>query len=40
MDLRTKEQLKIYCGKKHFEVLENGILMEGVTDWKTVKFGL
>jgi restriction endonuclease len=24
MDLRTHEQLKIHCGKKHFESLANG----------------
>lgn len=37
MDLRTKEQLKIHCGKKHFEALENGISMEVATDWKNLK---
>ena len=24
-NLRTPEQLKIHCGKKHFEALENGV---------------
>ena len=37
MDLRSKEQLKIHCGKKHFEALGNGITMEVATDWRKVK---
>ena len=37
MDLRSKEQLKIHCGKKHFEVLGNGVTMEVATDWRKVK---
>lgn len=37
MDLRSKEQLKIHCGKKHFEALGNGIKMEVATDWRKVK---
>lgn len=40
MDLRSKEQLKIYCGKKHFEALGNGISMEVATEWKNVKMQL
>ena len=37
MDLRTREQLKIHCGKKHFEALENGIEMQVATDWHKIK---
>ena len=37
MDLRSKEQLKIHCGKKHFEALGNGVTMEVATDWRKVK---
>ena len=37
MDLRHKEQLKIYCGKKHFEALGNGISMKVATDWRNAK---
>jgi type III restriction enzyme len=37
MDLRTKEQLKIHCGKQHFKALDNGIDMRVTTDWKEVK---
>ena len=37
MDLRTKEQLKIHCGKQHFKALDNGIDMRVATDWKEVK---
>lgn len=36
-DLRSKEQLKINCGKKHFEALGNGVTMEVATDWRKVK---
>ena len=34
-DLRTPEQLKIKCGKAHFEALENNIHFpsEPVSDW-------
>lgn len=32
-DLRTPEQLKIRCGKKHFEALENGVEMQTVKNW-------
>ncbi len=37
LDLRTREQLKIHCGKKHFEALDNGIDMQVATDWSKVK---
>lgn len=37
MDLRTREQLKIHCGKKHFEALADGINMQVATNWKEVK---
>ncbi len=37
MDLRTREQLKIHCGKKHFEALDNGIEMQVATKWSDVK---
>lgn len=40
MDLRSKEQLKIYCGKKHFEALENAVTMEVTTDWRKIKMEL
>ncbi len=32
-DLRTKEQLKIHCGKQHFKALDNGIEMRVARDW-------
>ena len=37
MELRTREQLKIRCGKKHFEALENGIEMQTVRNWSEFK---
>ena len=37
MDLRTREQLKIHCGKKHFEALDNGIELQVATDWNELK---
>ena len=37
LDLRTREQLKIHCGKKHFEALDNGIEMQVTTDWHEIK---
>ena len=37
MDLRTREQLKIHCGKKHFETLDNGIELQVATDWNELK---
>lgn len=36
-DLRTPEQLKIRCGKKHFEALENGVEMQTVKNWSEFK---
>ena len=35
--LRTPEQLKIHCGKKHFEALENDVEMQTVTNWNAFK---
>ena len=40
MDLRTREQLKIRCGKKHFEALSDGVEMQVATNWTEVKQGL
>lgn len=40
MDLRTREQLKINCGKKHFKALDNNIEMQVVTNWNDVKTGM
>ncbi len=37
LDLRTREQLKIHCGKKHFETLENGVEMQTVKSWSEFK---
>ena len=37
MELRTREQLKIHCGKKHFEALENGVEMQAVKSWSAFK---
>lgn len=37
MDLRTREQLKIHCGKKHFEALANGITMQVATTWSELR---
>lgn len=37
MELRTREQLKIHCGKKHFEALENGVEMQTVRRWSEFK---
>lgn len=34
IDLRTKEQLKIHCGKQHFKALDNGIEMQIATNWR------
>ena len=39
MDLRTREQLKICCGKRHFEALENEIELRVATDWKVFRAG-
>lgn len=37
MDLRTKEQLKIHCGKQHFKALEDGVELRVATNWNTLK---
>lgn len=37
IDLRTKEQLKIHCGKQHFKALDNGIELQVARDWKEFK---
>ena len=37
MDLRTREQLKIHCGKQHFKALENGMELQVATDWGDFK---
>ncbi len=37
MDLRTREQLKIHCGKKHFEALDNGVELQVATEWNELK---
>ena len=39
-DLRTKEQLKIYCGKQHFKALDNGIEMHVASDWNDFKVNI
>lgn len=36
-DLRTKEQLKIHCGRQHFKALDNGIEMQVARDWGEFK---
>ena len=40
MDLRTKEQLKIHCGKEHFRALEEDVELRVATDWKTERAGM
>lgn len=40
MDLRTKEQLKIRCGKEHFKALEEDVELRVATDWKTARAGM
>jgi len=37
LELRTREQLKIHCGTKHFEALGNGVDMQTVKDWNEFK---
>lgn len=34
LDLRTKEQLKIHCGKQHFKALENNVELQVAKDWR------
>ncbi|MDR0914623.1 MAG: DEAD/DEAH box helicase family protein [Oscillospiraceae bacterium] len=38
IDLRTKEQLKIHCGKRHFEAL-NDVELRVARDWHSFKVG-
>ena len=33
----AREQLKIHCGKNHFEAPESGIEMQVATDWHEIK---
>ena len=40
MDLRTKEQLKIHCGKEHFRALKEDVELRVATDWKTLRAGI
>ena len=37
MDLRTREQLKIHCGKRHFDALESGAEMQIATNWSEIR---
>ena len=37
MDLRNREQLKIRCGKRHFEALGENVNLQVATDWHDVK---
>lgn len=37
MNLRTSEQLKIYCGKQHFKALDNGVELHVVQNWDSFK---
>lgn len=37
LERKGKENLKIHCGKKHFEALDNGIEMQVATNWNEVK---
>ena len=37
LDLRTREQLKIHCGKRHFEALDSGIEMQVATSWLDIR---
>ncbi len=36
-DLRTREQLKIHCGKKHFKALGNDVEMQVASKWNDFK---
>ena len=36
-DLRSREQLKIHCGKEHFKALDNGIKMHVDSNWTEAK---
>ena len=37
LDLRTREQLKIHCGKRHFEALDSDVEMQVATSWSDVR---
>lgn len=37
IDLRTKEQLKIHCGRQHFKALESGVELRVATNWDALK---
>ncbi len=37
MDLRNREQLKIRCGKRHFEALGGNICLQVATDWNDMR---
>ena len=37
MNLQTREQLKIQCGKQHFKALENEVEFRVATDWSTLR---
>ncbi len=37
MDLRNREQLKIRCGKRHFEALGGNICLQVATDWDDMR---
>lgn len=39
-DLRGPEQLKIHCGKQHFDALDNGVEFTVAEDWQEVKKGI
>ena len=37
LDLRTREQLKIHCGKRHFEALDSDVEMQVATSWNDIR---
>ena len=37
LDLRGAERLKIHCGRRHFQALENGVEMQVATEWQSAK---
>ena len=36
-DLRTREQLKIHCGKRHFKALNSDVEMQVASKWDDFK---
>jgi len=40
MDLRNREQLKIRCGKRHFEALGEDVRLQVATNWNEIKIGI